>query len=908
MFGKPPNKITEIEIKIKNKMKTENSMRFQVQAFMVFVSVCLMLFVSGCGGGKKKPSPGPAPMPEQNQQVQAPEPPAPEKKKIKKVIKKKKTDSSAEADSADMLPEGLRIAEVTLPASSSLWTEKEILYIRSAQKDLYNSAIQELVDRLNNPDTADDAARLLVQFVQSVIPAALAQEEKLRAESEKMKEGDDDGRNSNRSNPPAQPIMIEFYQLGQMQVRQIFEALSTNTCENAKKATAALLAGTIMTDDNKSALEATLNGYAEKAQKGKISKPEEDFLLAFLLIPEKGVKLAAEYAEVDPPEIEPVELDQNGNPIQNQDSMNALRGNHQPIEITPEKWVQFKFVGGNGNMTKITPQEVQKQVLTKYCPFSSANFRARIAEEITSQEVMAAADTEAEQTFLLNEVLEKFIMKRDFANAIAHILIYKQPDLDDKWKSTIEENLLKSCKALTQNHFGFFDEKTLEDYKKAVQTKAAALASEKQRRLEAEQKADAPASAEQVPVSLLSKKAQMEQSQNRSFGSQSQAVQLPPLVELMMNPEECSALEKEVWSPEMRALLLNRLEESFGGLVAECIANMPELGSKDRLRIPTLDKDGLSTLEMYMTIPCIENRAQVYNLLDKAWLLGPEPFRQLLFDRMETEPGFLMVVKSLDRRVAPKEKDKKTPTTRKPPKNRNVVKEREKSKGVLLREKKTEIGTAWMDQVYNMVCQWCWKFSQAAQAELDVMEIDRILNPKLPKPEPPVLSEELKLKFQPVPGIDVVSLYTNSDPKIPPIAPESGLKITFIELRCTNQLPKLISVYKSKNPHLLERGKLGGKWGSLNSQTSIVNATWLEKFEVNEETGRTESIDILFAPTKSSNQISSNREDDQPRKGAEAYSIYVLVMEMDDLTGEHVSKLGDEEDSYPDEGGDESEE
>ncbi|MBR0190895.1 MAG: hypothetical protein IJQ31_02380 [Thermoguttaceae bacterium] len=874
-------------------------MRFQVQAFMVFFSVCLMLFVSGCGGGKKKPSPGPAPMPEQNQQIQAPEPPAPEKKKVKK-IKKKKTDQAASEDSADVLPEELRIAEVTLPASSSQWTEKEIAYIRRAQKDLYDMTIQELIDRLNNPEIADEAAGLLLQFVPSVIPGALALEEKWRAESEKFKDSEDDPRNSqNRSNQSGQPNIIEFYQLTQAQIRQIFEALSSSTCETAKKATAAFLAGTIMTDDNKSALDSALNGYAEKAQKGRITKEEEDFLLAFLLIPEKGVKLAAEYAEVEPPEIEPVELDQNGNPIQNQDALNALRGNHQPIEISPEKWVQFKFVGGNGSITKFTPQEVQKQVLAKYCPFSSANFRARIAEEITSQEVMSAADTETEQAFLLNEVLEKFIMKRDFANAIAHILIYKQPDLDDKWKSTIEENLLKSCKALTQNHFGFFDEKTLEDYKKAVQVKAAALASEKQRRLEAEQKADAPGSSEQVPVSLLSKKAQMDQSQNRLFGSQSQTVQLSPLVELMMNPDECSALEKEVWSPEMRALLLNRLEESLGGLVAESIANMPELGSKDRPKNLTLDKDGLSTLEMYMTIPCLENRAQVYNLLDKAWLLGPEPFRMLLFDKIETEPGALMVVKSLDRRVAPKEKEKRTPTSRKP--NRNVVKEREKSKGVLLREKKTEVGTAWMDQVYSMVCQWCGKFSQAAQAEQDVAEINRILNPKLPKAETPTLSEELKERFQPIPGIDVVALYTNSDPEMPPIAPSSGLKITFIELRCTNQLSKLISVFKSKNPHLLERGKLGDRRSGMNNQTAITNATWLEKFEVNEETGRTESIDILVAPTQSERLMNYSGDINQPRKGPEPLSIYVLVMEMDDLTGEHVSKLGDEDDSYANE-------
>ena len=59
----------------------------------------------------------------------------------------------------------------------------------------------------------------------------------------------------------------------------------------------------------------------------------------------------------------------------------------------------------------------------------------------------------------------------------------------------------------------------------------------------------------------------------------------------------------------------------------------------------------------------------------------------------------------------------------------------------------------------------------------------------------------------------------------------------------------------------------------------------------------------MFSP-KTSVQTNSNREDEKPRKGAEPYSIYVLVMEMDDLTGDHVSELNDEDDSYVDEGDD----
>jgi len=887
-------------------------MRLKASFFMIFVSACLLLFITGCGGKKKSSlAPAPAPMPEQNQpaQAQAAEAPAPEKKKIKK---KKKVQATKEAP-ADELPEELRVQEMTLPASSSQWTEKEIVYIRSAQKDLYDSAIRELTERLANPELADDSAKMLVQFVHSVIPAALAQEAKLSAESEKYKEKDEDSHNSRKhSEALAPPVVIEFYQLTQVQVRQIFDALSISTCENAKKAMAAFLAGTILTDDNKSALDSVLTGYAVKAKNGKITKEEEDFLLAFLLMPEKGVKLAAEYADVESPEVEPVELDQNGNPIQKQDAVNALRTNHQPIAVSPEKRIQFKFVGGNGNIPLFTPLDVQKLVLSKFCPFSSVMFRARIAQEITSQEVLAAADTEAKQAFLLNEVLEKFIMKRDFSNAIAHILIYKQPDLDEKWKVTAEENLLKSCLALTQNHFGFIDEKTLEDYKKAVQERAAHLASEERKRIESEQKAAAPVSTAQVPVSLLSKRAQVQQSQNRMEGNQPQAVQFSPLVELLMNPDECSALEKEVWNPEMRTMLLNRLEESFGSLVAEIVANMPDPNTKERPRIPTLDKNGIQTLQMYMTIPCLENRTQIYSLLDKAWLLGPEPFRQVIFDRMETEPGFLMVVKSLDRRVAPKEKEKRQPTVHKTSKSRTktkkVAREREKSKGLILREKKIEIGTAWMDQTYNLVCQWCGKFSQAIQTEKELKEINRLLDPKLPKEEPAKLSDELRQKFQPLNGMDLVGVYVNSDPEMPPVAAASGLKITFIELRCTNQLSKLISAYKSKNPHLLERGKLGEKKGGMSNQNAISNATWLEKFEVNEETGRRESIDILFAPPKSAAPVNPARADETPRKGAEPFSIYVLVMEMDDLAGDHVSNLNDEDDEEEDsEGAEEAE-
>lgn len=883
-------------------------MRFKVSFFMICVSVCLILFVSGCGGKKKRPQ-GPAPMPEQNQQVQAPEPSAPEPKKTKK-NKKKKKEANDDGKRNDDLPEELRAPEVTLPSQTSQWKENEIFYIRRWQKDLYDTVIQELVSRMANPDQAEATAKIMTQFVQSMVPAALAQEEKLRAEAERLKEAEGDSlNNQNRSNAMSQPITYEFYLLSQMQVRQIFQALASSTCDEAKKGTAAFLAGVIVTDDNKAALEAVVAGYAEKSQKGKITKEEEDFLLAFLLVPEKGVKLAAEFADVEPPVVEQEELDENGNPIPKQDAMNTLRGNHQPIDISPDKRIQFKYVGGSGNLAQVTLRDIQKQILDKYCPFSSANFRARIAEEILSPEVMTAADTEDKQAFLLNEVLEKFIMKRDFANAIAHILIYKQPDLDDRWKVTIEDNLLKSCTALTQNHFGFYDEKTLEEYKKAVQAKAANLAAEKQRRLEAEKNAGNSAPSSQVPVSLLSKRAQVGQTPNMGSGNQMQMVQYSPLVELMMNPDECAALEKAVWSPEMRALLLKRMQESFGSMVAEAVTNMPDLGSNNRPTIANLDKEGMQSLQMYMTIPCIENRAQIYAFLDKAWLLGPEPLRQVLFDRMETEPGFLMVVKSLDRRIAPKEKPKKTPTVSRKPtrnnKNTHVVKEREKSKGVLLREKKAEIGSAWMNMVYSMVCQWCGKFSQAAQMEKSRKEIDRILNPKLPKGEDLKLSDELKQKFLPVNGLEVVSIYTNSDPEMPPIASSSGLKITFIEMTCTNQLSKLVSAFKTKNAHLLERGKLGDQRGGMNNQTAIANATWLEKFVVDKETGHCESIDILIASPQGGYQMNYSGDINQPRKGPEPLNIYILVMEMDDLTGEHDSQLSDEDDSYQDDGGDE---
>lgn len=875
--------------------------------FTILAGSALLVLALGCG----KSSPAPAPMPEKSRVEQnlaektgLANQNADSQKNDQKPKKKKKRKVTPEVDPKEDLPEELRVPEVTLPVESSQWSEAEFTCIRTSQPLLFDSAISELSRRLANPDAAENAARILARFVQSVVPAALAQEQKLLAEAEKMKavleeseQEDRRGRKDPQAN--AKPIELNYYMLSQNQIRQAMGALAGSTSETAEKQVAAFLAGAIQTDENKAGLEAVLDAYAQKTENEKLSADEENLLLAFLLMPEKAVAQAAGFAEVEAPQIPEEELDENGNPIQrsNQNGTSVnLRGNHQPILIAPNKRVQFRFSGGTGNMTSFTCYDVQKLVLTKFCPVSSPLFRASIARKLTEAEVMEAANTQARQDFLLNDVLDRFLMKKDFANALAHVLIYQQPDLDDSLKTVLEENLFLSHLMLMQYQFGLIDGKTIQDYRAALLAKRNRLAMEESARSAAES-SSAQTSTAQAPASLLSRKAAAQSAAARpnSQGNRPQAVQYPPMVELLMNPNERKALEKEIWTQEMRTLLREKLNASLDVFIGESLANMPEPGSNVRPKAPNFQKSDLQTIQMFLAIPCIETRAEIYALLDRGWLLGPEAFRLAIFDKLETEPGFLMVVKSMDRRAKPKEKEK-NPNIRKPNRNSSVkrrptVKPKTPSMGVLMREKRLEVGAAWLDQSCKLVCQWCWKFSQAAKAQKDLMAAERILNRNAPKASAPELSDELRQQFPFPQGSEVVAWYSAADPAMPPISEASGLKITYFEVRCHGLLPKLASVFKSKNPRMLDRGILIPNPGT----NAILNANWLERWEVNKETGKRESIDILIAPTvqvaNNQNQNRGNDENVSRKKGPEDYTVYVLMMEMDDLTGEHQSQL-----------------
>ncbi len=905
-------------------------------AFLIGFSV--LIFTVGCGGSSQ-----PKPMPENRVEENLAERTGlnrnlnkgseqEEQKKAASPKKKKKRPVKEEEDSSQNVPE-LTVPEMNIPANSASWTFTEIAYIRGKRLDLFGAVISELSKRMNNPATEDASALLLSQFLTTVIPGALAKEQSLMDEEPRVKEVEEslknleqeerrqnkNGKNSSQvSNKPTQDLV--FYQIPQTLLRDGVTALASSTSETAQKQMASFLAGVLQFDDNKSALESAMGAYALKAELGKLSNDEESLLLAFLLTPELAVTQAASFAEVQAPEISEVEYDENGNPIQNQNSNQNNRSSHPQILIAPGQRVQFKFQGGNGNLTTVTTADIQKMVLSKFCPSSSPLFRARIAQSLASPEVLETANTPEKQSFLLQEVLQKFLLKKDFANTIAHIMMYKQPELDDTLKAALMENLALSCQLLMQYHYGFIDEKSIDEYRTALLAKRDRLQMEEEARRAAEESAGSAGnsggdgagsadSASEPQRSLLSRTTSGGASDRSVSGNQNPSNRNPaaisPIVRLMMNPEERKAMENELWTPEMRSILFENVSQSLASYVDEGLANMPEPGSTNRPKITPLPKDALQSIVMCLSIPSMETRRQLFTLLDKGWLLGPEIFKQSLFDRVETEPGFLMVVKSLDRRALPKVKEKKTVTPRKSTsssssssrkRTKTKPKAKEPSQGVLMREKRMQVGAAWLDQSYALTCQWCRKFSQAASQKNRLAAAERILDRNAPKPQPPELSSELRQQFPFPRDAQVVSYYTCADPVIGSMSEKDGLKITFFEVRCNAMLTKLVTTFKSKNPHLLDRGVLTKNAG----QNAIANAYWLERFEVNSDTGKQESIDILIVPASSvsgnNNQqrVYENPNESQRAKGPENYVVYVLLMEMDDLTGEHVSNLKDD--------------
>ncbi len=313
-----------------------------------FIIICsVLLFLTGCGGSKSSPAPAPVPASSVNQEAGVADDGVEEeeekerkketkKKKKKKKAKKEESLEKALEEDKDELPPELQKPEMTLSVASSQWTENEFVYIRSSTPELFDMAITELTTRLVNSDGADDVVRILEQFVHSVIPVALEQEEQLREKGKALEESLKEDEEAQRKMRSAKPIELKFYQLSQPQVRAIMGALASDTSEAAGKIVAAFLAGGILTDDNKSALESVMFAYAQKSRDGKLTTEEEEILLSFLLMPEKAVKIAAEYAGIELPKGQIAELDAEGNRVQN-DNQNRMRGSRQPILISADK-------------------------------------------------------------------------------------------------------------------------------------------------------------------------------------------------------------------------------------------------------------------------------------------------------------------------------------------------------------------------------------------------------------------------------------------------------------------------------------------------------------------------------------------------------------------------------------------
>ncbi len=564
----------------------------------------------------------------------------------------------------------------------------------------------------------------------------------------------------------------------------------------------------------------------------------------------------------------------------------------------------FRFSGGSGKLQEFTPVVVQNSVLKNFCPSSTPIFRARITRKLVGSDVMEAANTQEKVKFLQESVLEGFLLKMDFENIIAHVLLYKQPDLGEDKRSKLKADMLLSHQALMRTHFGFIDSKTVENYRAVVTEKRDYLVAEKQAQQEAERNAS-EISTEQVAVSVLSKMASAGKNQNQNKTQKpnlNRNTKADPIVMLLMNPKDREALASEIWTVEIRDALQEEASETLGSAIDKGLANLPAPSSKTRVTMPSIAREDIQAIQMYLTIPCIDSRCKIYTLLNRAWLLGPEAFRSMIFDKMEVEPGFLMVLKSMDRRVAPKERDARKNT------NKNARKKpKEPSPAQLLREKKIEVGVAWMEQCYKSVCQWCKTYSDVAKMQEELKKINRILDKDAPKVTEPKLPKELQELVPP--ASEVVSYYTATDPVMPPLAESSALKITFFELESRVQRTKLIAAFKSRIPKLLERGVMAKPTG----QNTVINGYWLERFMIN-DAGRRESVDVLIVPmNQDSRQNNRNQED---MRDVSEFRVYVLMMEMDDLVDDHVSDLsnesdeevefadgeGDGEDDYTDEG------
>lgn len=825
------------------------------------------------GVKEKKPEPEPAP-----EEVAPPEDTEPEE--------------SVEAEPVYILPEDV-----------SKWVQSDFLLAKAERHKLFGDGIDLLANlAAQNDEGALEAVETLALLLErsripeeEISPAEEPAEggeggktdesgdEKSAEDAKDAEDAEDaeeevDSEDSSAQNteeqqeekPAEKPEEIILTQLSASQIKTCLDGILSNNSPEAEAILRKIIAGEILTDDDKTVVATILEAITLRASDAPLGENDEKWLFQLMTTP-WSIR-----AELTPTS--------DGTPTRGAVSMGAGAQN-EIVELPSGKRVRIRYSGGPGRFSSPTIADVQSKIFDKYSMNASPQFRLWVAEFLLNPDAAYESD-EKLQNFALR--LLNYVLSKDTRNALGQLALYKSESLDAANVQKLEEVLLACSRNIFCVRFGILTDKALEDYRAALIEKRAKDADAAE--LAAEEKKDGK------KASFLGKLSQEKTSQgvvqrDRSTRAQSQRVD-SDLTYLLMHPAFAQELQNEFASKDIRTLLRKRVQKSLTPIVA--LFGEEDAAPGD-IRAPRLQAKDLTPIEILLSIPHERTRAQVRYYMEKGWFLGPQVFQEAFFDKKGVEPGLLMVAKYMERRTAPKESTKKKTSSGKQP-----------TAAALKREQQGQAAEAWMNQTYNMVCRTCSDFSQAAvaQARLELIQNEKappsaatedsaddassgedstegLAVSPLMAPLEFKLDEELAQRFPLPEDARVTRLY--SLPK-----GEDGLSVTYIEVECTARRASVLGPLKSRNSGIVERGEF------KQTKSAEVRGFWLERWTLDKESGQRESLDILVASTDPPAGRASGRESASKSKNPpENLRICILLMEMPELSTSRSAKKED---------------
>lgn len=823
-------------------MKIQASSFFHL--FLGIILIFTLIFCgNGCGGGKKKPSPSPHVEENPSQNVDAAVNAEDEQagEESEKPVKKTKKKKSAKNVSEDGETEGeaAEVKEKSLPENVADWTREDFLLAKKQKvKDSSYSlkdAITVLGVRNAGTKKADEDAEILAELMRKEFPPdfeaeiAAAEEAKKKAEAEKAagskkkskknskKTSDDSDEDENgpredndetsRENeipvylPPMDFMLVG---LSAEEIKTAVSALLENKSKTAKNVMTDIFRRNLMTDDDRTAIQAFIERLAAE------NTPEnENFLFRVLTSAEELRSVMSE---------------------QEKAAINDRLGSGKELKNAEGRRVYLRTVGGAGNWTDVTPREMRDLVMNQVQKNASAAFRVKTAKYLMDPKSETTAENEVEmQRFA--ETLLRFLMEKKPENKEAQLALYQDSASDADLKSKLEENLLPLMQETMRAEFLLVDAKTLEDFQKAVREMKAEKSDGNENTSSSKKSSAAK--------SLLSglgteKNAPKEPKSGRNAASGAGEYPLP--VQLLLDETLLAEYTEKFWSDAQLETELARFQEESASVLKR-FAKGAEMAD-------ALNAISGRSVQMLMLTPRGKPRRLFYDIFKKGWEFGPAGVARVgLLEKYETEPGFLMIVKSLERKDPVKEK----PKTGRGPVGPPTKKE--------LRQK---IAGDWMKSCDSLVRKWCEAFSlagetQAAITGKTVTEVPKDFAVPLP------------------PEAKIVSFYSKN---LTSKADEAGdsLKISFVRLKCSSRWSTILGFCKRNLKGIVQHDL-------ETSENSRLTELWLERFEINEKTKMQESLDVRISLAGKENiDLKSNSQVEM--------QIDILVMEMENLEGE----------------------